>query len=42
MIEKRSGKVAYAVMSFGGFMGLGEEYHAPAGACWKYNTQLGL
>ena len=23
MIEKRSGKVAYAVMSFGGFMGLG-------------------
>ena len=25
MIEKRSGKVAYAVMSFGGFMGLGED-----------------
>ena len=27
MIDKRSGKVAYAVMSFGGFMGLGEEYY---------------
>lgn len=24
MIDKRSGKVAYAVMSFGGFLGLGE------------------
>ena len=27
MIDKRSGKVAYAVMSFGGFMGIGEEYY---------------
>ncbi len=25
MIDKISGKVAYAVMSFGGFMGIGEE-----------------
>jgi len=25
MIEKMSGKVAYAVMSFGGFLGLGKE-----------------
>ena len=25
MIEKLSGKVAYAVMSFGGFMGIGED-----------------
>ena len=24
LIEKRSGRVAYAVMSFGGFLGLGE------------------
>lgn len=27
MIDKRSGKVAYAVMSFGGFLGMGEKYH---------------
>lgn len=27
MIDKRSGKVAYAVMSFGGFLGMGESYH---------------
>jgi hypothetical protein len=27
MIEKISGKVAYAVMSFGGFLGMGEDEH---------------
>ena len=27
MIEKRSGRVAYAVMSFGGFLGIGEKQH---------------
>jgi sporulation protein YlmC with PRC-barrel domain len=27
MIDKRSGIVAYAVMSFGGFLGIGEKYH---------------
>ena len=27
MIDKGSGKVAYAVMSFGGFLGIGEKYH---------------
>ena len=27
MIDKRSGKIAYAVMSFGGFLGLGNDYH---------------
>src|SRR6266700_6899197 len=27
MIDKRSGKVAYAVMSFGGFLGMGEDYY---------------
>ncbi len=27
MLDKRGGKVAYAVMSFGGFLGIGEEYH---------------
>jgi hypothetical protein len=27
MIDKQSGQVAYAVMSFGGFLGLGEKRH---------------
>ncbi len=27
MIDKRRGQVSYAVMSFGGFLGLGEKYH---------------
>ena len=27
MVDKRSGQVAYAVMSFGGFLGMGESYH---------------
>lgn len=27
MIDKYSGKVSYAVMSFGGFLGMGESYH---------------
>jgi hypothetical protein len=27
MIDKFSGKVAYAVMSFGGFLGIGDRYH---------------
>jgi sporulation protein YlmC with PRC-barrel domain len=27
MIDKFSGKVAYAVMSFGGFLGIGEDYY---------------
>lgn len=27
MVDKRSGQVAYAVMSFGGFLGMAENYH---------------
>ena len=27
MIDKRGGRVAFAVMSFGGFLGIGEKYH---------------
>jgi hypothetical protein len=40
MIDKRSGKVAYAVMSFGGFLGLGEEYHTIPWSALTYNTTL--
>ena len=31
MIEKISGKVSYAVMSFGGFLGIGEQEHTVLG-----------
>lgn len=27
MIDKMTGKVSYAVMSFGGFLGIGDRYH---------------
>ena len=27
MVDKRSGHVAYAVLSFGGFLGMGTSYH---------------
>ncbi|GBR32330.1 PRC-barrel domain-containing protein [Kozakia baliensis] len=27
MVDKQSGHVAYAVMSFGGFLGIGDNYH---------------
>ncbi len=40
MIDKVSGKVAYAVMSFGGFLGLGEGHHTIPWQALKYNTEL--
>jgi hypothetical protein len=41
MLDKISGKVAYAVVSFGGFMGLGEDYYPMPWANLRYDTQLG-
>src|SRR5262249_35393837 len=41
MIDKISGKVAYAVMSFGGFMGIGEDYYPLPWSLLTYNPQLG-
>ncbi len=40
MIDKLSGKVAYAVMSFGGFMGIGEDYYPLPWSLLTYNTRL--
>ena len=40
MIDKISGKVAYAVLTFGGFMGIGEDYYPLPWANLKYDTQL--
>ena len=41
MIDKRSGKVAYAIMSFGGFLGVGEDYHPLPWNTLKYDTRQG-
>jgi PRC-barrel domain len=41
MIEKMSGRVAYAVMSFGGFLGMGAEEHAIPWNKLTYDTSLG-
>ena len=41
MIEKLSGRVAYAVMSFGGFMGIGADEHTVPWNKLTYDTNLG-
>jgi sporulation protein YlmC with PRC-barrel domain len=41
MIDKRSGRVAYAVMSFGGFLGLGEDHYPIPWSLLTYNEKLG-
>ena len=41
MIDKISGKVAYAVISFGGFLGMGEDYYPMPWASLKYDANLG-
>lgn len=41
MIDKRSGAVAYAVMSFGGFLGIGEEYNPLPWSALRYDTGQG-
>ena len=41
MVNKRSGQVAYAVLSFGGFLGLGESYHPLPWRTLTYDTGLG-
>ena len=40
MIDKISGNVAYAVLSFGGFLGLGEKHLPVPWASLKYNPSL--
>ena len=41
MIDKVSGEVAYAVMSFGGFLGIGERYHPLPWDELTYDTAQG-
>ncbi len=40
MLDKQTGKVAYAIMSFGGFMGIGEDYYPLPWSLLKYNPRL--
>jgi hypothetical protein len=40
MIDKRSGKVAYAVMSFGGFLGMGQDYVTLPWHVLRYSEDL--
>ena len=39
-LDKRSGRVAYAVMTFGGFLGIGEEYGSLPWSLLRYNEDL--
>ena len=41
MVNKRSGQVAYAVLSFGGFLGIGSSYHPLPWHELTYDTSLG-
>src|SRR3954464_12591449 len=39
MIDKYTGRVEYAVMSFGGFLGIGESYHPLPWRMLTYDTR---
>lgn len=41
MLDKRSGTAAYAVMTFGGFLGIGDDYYPVPWKLLRYNEQLG-
>jgi len=41
MIDKASGRAIYAVMSFGGFLGMGAKFHPLPWATLKYDAQKG-
>ena len=41
MIDKVSGKVSYAVLGFGGFLGIGNDHYPLPWQSLKYDTRLG-
>ena len=41
MLDKVSGKACYAVMSFGGFLGMGEKQHPLPWSTLKYDSNKG-
>ncbi|TNC48763.1 PRC-barrel domain containing protein [Rubellimicrobium rubrum] len=40
VIDKVSGKIVYAVMSFGGFLGIGQDHHPIPWTALRYDTSL--
>jgi hypothetical protein len=40
MIDKASGRAVYAIMSFGGFLGMGEKHHPLPWTTLNYDTKL--
>jgi sporulation protein YlmC with PRC-barrel domain len=41
MIDKKSGRVSYAVLSFGGILGIGDDHYPLPWQSLKYDTNLG-
>ena len=41
LVEKRSGKVSYAVLSFGGFLGIGNDHYPLPWSKLNYDESLG-
>jgi hypothetical protein len=41
MIDKVSGRAIYAIMSFGGFLGMGEKQHPLPWATLRYDERMG-
>lgn len=41
MIDKLSGRVRFAVMSFGGFLGIGHDHHPIPWSALKYDPAVG-
>lgn len=41
MIDKTSGRVSYAVLGFGGFLGVGNDHYPLPWQSLKYDTRLG-
>ncbi len=41
MLDKRQGRIAYAVLSFGGFLGIGDRYYPLPWEKLSYNTEIG-
>jgi sporulation protein YlmC with PRC-barrel domain len=41
MVDKATGRIAYAVLSFGGFLGVGDRYYPLPWEKLSYNTEIG-
>jgi len=41
MLDKQTGQVAYAILSFGGFLGVGSSYHPLPWSLLRYDTNFG-